>query len=169
MFLSYLCNRIIMEDKYKYNSVVVAKYLVAYANDKKFGMNMTKLQKLLYIAYGIYLAVKRERLINEHPQAWPYGPVFPTTRNKLLKHDFSEIQINDRDFEEISNDKEIHSLLKLVFDTYGSWTGTALSIWSHRPNSPWDRTVNSDGFKWGKQMSDTDICEYFKSLLIPKK
>lgn len=158
-----------MEDKYKYNSVVVAMYIVAYANEHHFGINMTKLQKLLYIIYGVYLAVKNERLTNEHPQAWPYGPVFPTTRNKLLKRDFSAINKDDSELDAISKDVEIQSLVKLVFDTYGGWTGTSLSIWSHKPNSPWDRAINRYGFKWGDQMSDEDIREYFKSIIISKK
>jgi uncharacterized phage-associated protein len=33
-------------------------------------MNMTKIQKLTYIAYGTYLTIKDERLTDEHPQAW---------------------------------------------------------------------------------------------------
>lgn len=156
-----------MDDRYIYNSVTIASYIVAYANEHKFGINMTKLQKLLYITYGVYMAVKDARLTNEHPQAWPYGPVFPTTRNKLLKRDFSTIQISNGEFEEINKDAEIQSLIKLVFDTYGTWTGTSLSIWSHKPNSPWDRAVNRSGFKWGDQISDDDICEYFKSILVP--
>lgn len=144
-------------------------YIVAYANEHHFGINMTKLQKLLYIIYGVYLAVKNERLTNEHPQAWPYGPVFPTTRNKLLKRDFSAINKDDSELDAISKDVEIQSLVKLVFDTYGGWTGTSLSIWSHKPNSPWDRAINRYGFKWGDQMSDEDIREYFKSIIISKK
>ena len=84
-------------EEYKYNSVEVAKFIVATANNKHLSINMTKVQKLLYIAYGIFLAVKGYRLTNEHPQAWPYGPVFPTTRNKLLKIDLYSIATSDSD------------------------------------------------------------------------
>ena len=45
-------------EEYKYNSVEVAKFIVATANNKHLSINMTKVQKLLYIAYGIFLAVK---------------------------------------------------------------------------------------------------------------
>lgn len=51
-----------MNDEYAYNSVTVATYVVALANSKKLGINMTKIQKLLYIAYGVYLVVKKSRL-----------------------------------------------------------------------------------------------------------
>lgn len=83
----YICNVMIC-DNYKYSSVVLAYYIVALMNQRGLEINMTKLQKLLYIAYGTYLAIKNQRLTNEHPQAWPYGPVFPTTRNRLLKKRF---------------------------------------------------------------------------------
>lgn len=157
-----------MEDTYKYNSVTVAKYIVAYANENKFGINMTKLQKLLYITYGVYMAVKEARLTNEHPQAWPYGPVFPTTRNKLLKVDFDAIKMESDGLNEIREDGEMQSLVKIVFDTFGTWNGTELSEWSHEPSAPWDKTINMAGFEWGHQIPDEYIIEYFKTLLVKK-
>ena len=92
-----------VDDKFLYNSVTMASYIIAYANEHRYMMNMTKLQKLLYITYGVYMAVKGERLINEHPQAWPYGPVFPTTRNKLLKKDFSVFKLTDAHLKEVAD------------------------------------------------------------------
>ena len=47
------------EDTYKYMSTDLARYIVAYANDQRYNINMTKIQKLLYVTYGIYLAVKK--------------------------------------------------------------------------------------------------------------
>lgn len=172
--LKYLCNRKsynqlfrvmpIIEDKYIINSVVLAKYIVSYANEHHFVINMTKLQKLLYITYGVYLAVKGERLTNEHPQAWPFGPVFPTTRNKLLKINFDEI----KDFEDDSITDEIKSCVKLVFKTYGIYNGSYLSQWSHQFGSPWDLTTKADGFTWGDRIPDEYIFVYFQNLIVNK-
>lgn len=154
----------IIQDTYICNSVVLARYIASYANANNFGINMTKLQKLLYITYGVYLAVKGERLTNEHPQAWPYGPVFPTTRTKLLKCCLDDI-IN---FEDITITDEIKSCVKLVFNSFGSYNASFLSAWSHKLNSPWDKTVNQIGFKWGNTIPDEYILPYFKTLLIKK-
>lgn len=162
-----LCNKMI-SDTYKYDSVTVANYIIAFANQNKFFINMTKLQKLLYIAYGVYLYVKNERLTNEHPQAWPYGPVFPTTRNKLIKKDFSGISLSDENLEKIARDSEMESLMKLVFGSYGSKTAAYLTEWSHKPGSPWDRTVKQPSFSWGDRIPDSYIQEYFKTLISPK-
>lgn len=157
-----------MNDKYAYNSVTVATYIVALANDKRLGINMTKIQKLLYIAYGVYLVVKKSRLTNEHPQAWPYGPVFPTTRNKLLKKDLFAINLENEELAEIKNDREINSLLELVFSVYGKMNAVYLSEWSHQEGSPWYYTVHSENFKWGNVIPDELIEEYFKTIVTPK-
>lgn len=150
----------------KYNSVSVACYIAAMANSRKLGLNMTKLQKLLYIAYGTYLALKNKRLTNEHPQAWPYGPVFPTTRNKLIKKDLSLINQNSPEIDNIKDDKEMQSLIRLVLDGFGDKNATTLSVWSHQPGSPWDRVSSQEGFKWGERIPDEYIQEYFNSILI---
>lgn len=40
-------------------------------------ISKTQAQKLLYCCYGIVLAAFDERLTDEHPKAWPGGPIFP--------------------------------------------------------------------------------------------
>lgn len=156
------------EDNFLYNSVVMAKYIVAYANKFGYAINMTKLQKLLYIAYGTCISVKNQRLVNEHPQAWPFGPVFPTTRNKLLKISFEDIDMNDESLSEIKKDKEIESLVRIVFGSYGMHSASALSEWSHKKDSPWYRTTKSDGFYWGATIPDEFIKDYFNRLITYK-
>ena len=157
-----------ISDTYIYNSVDVAWAIIAYANSNKYYINMTKLQKLLYITYGTYLAVKGERLTDEHPQAWPYGPVFPTTRNKLLSVDFATIRSKDSRLCEINQDNEMQSLLGVVFRAFGKSNAASLSEWSHEIGSPWDKTVKQPDFKWGNRIPDDYIKEYFESIIIRK-
>lgn len=146
----------------------MAKYIVATANSKHLPINITKAQKLLYIAYGLYLAVSNARLVNEHPQAWPYGPVFPTTRNKLLKTNMYAISTNDEEFSDIRKDEEVQGLIDLVFRSFGTWTASELTGWSHKEGSPWENTISAAGFKWGDPMNDDDIKLYFKSIIYEK-
>lgn len=47
--------------------------------DAPIHVDKAKSQKLLYCCYGAVLAETNERLTDEHPEAWPYGPVFPRT------------------------------------------------------------------------------------------
>lgn len=156
------------EDTYKYNSVVFARYIAAEANSRRITINMTKIQKLLYISYGVYLAVRGERLLNEHPQAWPYGPVFPTTRNKLLKQDLYSISLKDEDLYELRDNKDAKSLINIVFSAFGNMSAMELSEWSHSSGSPWDETTQKNGFKWGRVIEDGLISDYFKKIIKHK-
>lgn len=155
-----------INDNPKYNSVVVACYIAAMVNKKKLGINMTKLQKLLYITYGTYLALYGQRLTNEHPQAWPYGPVFPTVRNKLLKKDLSAITLELVIDENPIDDKKLEQVIELVLNSFGDKNATTLTMWSHQSGSPWDRIASQEGFTWGEQIPDNYIQEYFNSILI---
>lgn len=152
-------------DIYRYNSVVVAFFIVAWANLHKFSINLTKTQKLLYIAYGANIVISKDRLCGEHPQAWPYGPVFPTTRNKLLKADIPNITMNDPLLTEVKDDEYLKSIIQFVFEGFGEKTAGQLTVWSHRPNSAWDETTRMPNFKWGNEIPDAYIYEYFSRMI----
>lgn len=158
-------------DTFKYKSTDIAYYIVSVANERRVSVNMTKIQKLLYITYGVFLRVCGERLTNEHPQAWPYGPVFPTTRNKLIKKDLScasREDIGEEVLEKIETDDTLKKVIDFVFDKFGSWNAGQLSEWSHSEGSPWEKTKNSQNFKWGNIISDQDIYEYFCRIISIK-
>lgn len=152
-------------DTYRYNSVAVAFFIVAWANEHRVSINLTKTQKLLYIAYGANLILGNNRLCNEHPQAWPYGPVFPTTRNKLLKTELSHVTMDSPQLAEVKGDTYLESLMQFVFSGFGNKTAGQLTAWSHSPNSPWDETTHLSGFKWGMEIPDAYIYNYFSSLI----
>lgn len=156
-----------MAQNITYNSVVAAKFIAAKLKEKGRDVNITKIQKLLYVAYGLYLAVFDVRFVDEHPQAWPYGPVFPTTRNKLCKDEtLAAISLQDPDLEAIIDDAQVNALFESIYSVMGDWTASQLVEWSHQPDSPWDYCTRMEGFKWGTQMDDNLIKLYFNSLLI---
>lgn len=152
-----------------YNSTDIAKYIVGYANDNGIPINMTKLQKLLYIAYGTFLVVKEKRLTDEHPQAWPYGPVFPKTRKALLNEDLFNIRLNNIDQSQFDNTDSVPDLIALVFNNFGNWSAYQLTEWSHREGTPWDQTVSHPDFKWGTIIADDKIQNYFRYLIHGKQ
>lgn len=157
------------DETYKYRSEDVARLIVAILNERKIMVNITKVQKLLYIIYGTWLRVYQNRLINEHPQAWPYGPVFPTSRNKLTK---SEIALEDIKIEyvpsELTEDEELNRTINFVIIHFGNWSATQLSSWSHSPGSPWDYVTKQNGFVWGDLIPDSVIYDFFVRLIILK-
>lgn len=145
-----------------YDSVLAADYLRALAFEHSKNFNVTKVQKLLYICYGYYLARHNQRLVNEHPQAWPYGPVFPRVRNHV---DFSHVTSkSDPKFSAISHDQTVTELFLEAVRDLGDASAKALSDWSHQNDSPWDLTVKANGGKWGATIVDDLIKPYFSSL-----
>ena len=67
------------------DSVQLAKTLRHMAVIEGIALTQSQIQTILYIAYGVRLATKNERLTMEHPQMWQYGPVFPRAYNRLRK------------------------------------------------------------------------------------
>lgn len=141
------------EETYKYRSEDVARLIAATLNERKIMINITKIQKLLYIAYGTWLRVYQNRLLNEHPQAWPYGPVFPTSRNKLTKSGVELVDITRADVpQELLDDAELARIVNFVVLHFGKWTAANLTTWAHAPGTPWELTTQREGFMWGEQI-----------------
>lgn len=55
----------------------VVNTLLKFASENNHQITHLKLQKLLYFLYGEYLARTGKLLIEEHFEAWQYGPVIP--------------------------------------------------------------------------------------------
>lgn len=154
------------EETYKYRSEDVARLIAATLNERKIMINITKIQKLLYIAYGTWLRVYQNRLLNEHPQAWPYGPVFPTSRNKLTKSSVELVDITRNEVPpELLNDAELARTIDFVLLHFGHWTAANLTAWSHSAGTPWDLTTQREGFVWGEQIPDSLIYDFFVKLV----
>lgn len=147
-----------------YDSVVAAKYLLALAYSKGKILNVTKVQKLLYIAYGYFLANEGRILLTEQPKAWPYGPVFPRTRKKV---NFSElISVDDPELAEIKQDQKVTDFFKDLIEKYSNFTASQLSEWSHSEGGPWDSATKQKGFNWNEPIPNELIEPYFLNLKL---
>ena len=147
-----------------YNSILVAKYLLALANQKKRNLNVTKVQKLLFIAYGYFLSKLDVKLLDETPKAWPFGPVFPKTQKKV---DYTVVyDVNAPEFDELRQDSIITDILNTIIDSYSKFTASQLSDWSHMEGSPWDRSTKKPGFQWNKEINEEYIKEYFCDITL---
>ena len=153
-----------------YDSCLVARYIVATANDRDIYINLTKVQKLLYVAYGVWLAIVSDTpLVNEKPQAWPYGPVFPKTRKYLMANELYLMKLDDSDFNELKQDENFIGLIDFVFLHWGHLTAGQLTSWSHMDGSPWEEATMKEGFDWGDRISDTSIKSYFRYKALRRK
>src|SRR5690606_24176720 len=87
--------------KAKYTPAHIANYFLWKAKKENIELTAMKLIKLVYVAYGWYLAFKDEKLFDERIEAWRYGPVIPS-----LYHEFKRFR-NDP-IEKLVYSKEIN-------------------------------------------------------------
>lgn len=154
-----------MSDTHKtYDSVLAANYLLALAYDDGIVLNVTKVQKLLYMAYGYFLAKEKRTILKEEPKAWPYGPVFPRTRKKANYENI--ISLNDPQFDEIKQDAELTDLFRRLIHKYAKFTASQLSEWSHEEGGPWYKATKQSDFKWNHEIPNDLIVEYFSKIKI---
>ena len=141
----------------EFRSSSVMAYIVLYCYQHGIDINQTKIQKLLYCCYGVVLAVLGERLTDERPQAWMYGPVFPRTYKDVKKNKLTREMA--REFES-ECPGEVLSLIHRTLDYFGAKSAKDLSNWSHEKGSPWSKT--------GPLMAlcDSDVAEYFQSSVV---
>ncbi|MDR1489926.1 MAG: DUF4065 domain-containing protein [Desulfovibrio sp.] len=145
-----------------YPSLQVASLIANICNQKGYHWNNTKIQKLLYCCYGCFLAAFSERLCDEYPRAWQYGPVFPKVFNHIHKQrPFPVVPLN------IHLPPEKNTFLEEVVSVFGSYNAVPLSDWTHRPGSPWYTVVHEIGNgELGDFIPDDIIKTYFSENIV---
>ena len=126
------------------DSVDFAIYLNQKAREMNLDVNVTKIQKWLYICYGLYLATKKkDQLLNERPKAWQYGPVFPKVYKKQQKNGNSLDNLTSKvSYEELQQFDEI---IEPVLAHFGKWSAAGLVEWTHEKGGAWDKKFNNGG------------------------
>lgn len=148
-----------IEDRYIYRSLDVSLLLAATANQRKIVVNHTKIQKLLFLVYGSYLSVYGKRLLDEHPQCWPYGPVFPKLRERFLNEDFAEVSLADRRISNVRSDQKLCGIIDFVLNGFGSKSMDQLVDWCV-DSVPCKSTPSN-----GSPISDVIIRDFFNTLI----
>ena len=163
-----------------YSAKAVANYFLS--KHRKSGITPLKIQKLVYIAHGWYMAFYEDPLIdNEFAEAWEYGPVFPSLyhefkhRGKLainalatdVKLDVSNSKLTKTTPRIEESNKQTRELLDRIWEVYGKLTGIQLSNMCHQPGSPWHNTRHDPERKnaINADIDDHEIREHYRKLL----
>jgi uncharacterized phage-associated protein len=162
-----------------YEALAIANYFVQQALNENETLDHLKLQKLLFFAYGWYLAIFDKELFEDEIRTWRYGPVVVsvyetfkeyrnTPINKLgrsfsydfMKHNFKLSTPSIPEDDEITND-----FLKEFWESFKKYSGIQLSNATHVADTPWDIAS-----KKGKPVIDkSEIKSYFSSILENSK
>jgi len=140
----------------EFRSSKVMAYILYKAKLAEHPINKTQAQKLLYCCYGIIMAKFNERLTDEHPKAWLYGPVFPRTINDINK---KRLNVGMAKEFQAECPEDWMNWINKTITTFWDYTATQLSAWSHIKGSPWDKAdaLNS--------LDDREIYNYFQQYL----
>ncbi len=131
------------------------------------GITHLKLQKLLYYAQGVFVAITGNRLFNEDIEVWQHGPVVAEVYDEFKKfgRDNIAIKMSERRqdiIRNIENNREVSEILNMVYDNFAIYTAWQLREMSHVKNGPWDKAVSE-----GKTIINIeDIRRYFESEIV---
>ncbi|MCB6099626.1 Panacea domain-containing protein [Flavobacterium psychrophilum] len=123
-----------------YSTETIANYFIK-KHSEEGQLTPMKLLKLVYIAYGWYLAsFDSKQLVSEKPVAWRHGPVFPLLYSRLKNYgkNFVKEPLYSFKNEEIS--EEDATFLDKIWNIYGEKDGIYLSALTHQENTPWSLT-----------------------------
>lgn len=90
-----------------------------------------KLQKLVYYAQGIYLAMKGVPLFEDHIEAWDHGPVVPTLYRNFREYGSNPIPGTDANEAEMPFDESQIEILNEVYKAYGQYSAWKLRAMTH--------------------------------------
>ncbi|CAC5345962.1 MULTISPECIES: Panacea domain-containing protein [Planktothrix] len=121
------------------NSLNIARYFIvkAYQDGIEAEMTNMKVQKLLYYAQSLYLALYDQPLFEEEIQDWRYGPVCPPAYQYYSEFEANQLPIPDAEIIlEIPDDQK--SVLEEVWDYFGGYHAYRLSGMTHL-EFPWKK------------------------------
>ncbi len=140
------------------DSVLLIDSIAFVAEEAGTILSKSKAQLILYCLYGTMLASGRGPL-TEHPQMWKYGPVFPRA--------YRDSHIGMREYCELA----WNSLKNRYPDMARALSGKTYSMMNtpmadldmvHKEsNSPYGRLLKANPDKWGMQIPDESIREFF--------
>ncbi|MDR3569898.1 MAG: DUF4065 domain-containing protein [Syntrophobacteraceae bacterium] len=133
--------------KPKYTAFDVAKYFLSRAEreDQELLSNL-KLQKLVYYAQGMHLAMRDAPLFGDRIEAWDYGPVVPDLYHFYKENGARGIPA-DPTFDLDKIDGATLDFLDEIFDAFGQFSAIRLMQISHKDKC-WEDAGSGEEISW---------------------
>jgi uncharacterized phage-associated protein len=143
------------------NCFKVARYFLA-SVDEETGDSISnlKLQKLVYYAQGLYLALYDVPLFDERIEAWTHGPVIPELYYRYKAYGANPIPPPE-DFYRSEFTAQIREVLEEVWTAYGQFSAAKLRNMTHG-EPPWAQAYNCGQ----GEISTESMKKYFKTQLV---
>jgi uncharacterized phage-associated protein len=147
--------------KPQYSAQNIANYFLfkAQEEDQELLSNL-KLQKLVYYAQGLHLAIYNgEPLFEDKIEAWNYGPVVPTLYHIYKGYGAQGIPA-DNDFNPTSIDEGTLDFLNEVYDFFGQYSAIRLMELGHADQCWIDAGIGNE-ITWDAM--ENDLKKYLKN------
>jgi uncharacterized phage-associated protein len=157
-----------------YSAFEVANFFIATSLKKGKEISPMKLQKLVYFAYGWYLALYKKTLINETIEAWKFGPVirslyeeFKIYGNKSITNLYKDPYTSKTP--EIK-DAQTLEFLEIIWNIYADFSAIQLANHTHESGSPWYLTIekylkSQTAIPRNKDIDDDIIDKFFSAKI----
>ena len=111
-----------------------------------------RLQKLVYFAYGWWLAKHGQPLTDDAPAVWRYGPVFEGLYGAFQPFGHRPMRepvgLWNAEAPRVPDaDRDVIDFLDAVFDFYRHADDIMLSSIAHQTGSPWKDEAEANGFR----------------------
>lgn len=155
-----------------YKASVIAYAFVKKAIEEGNPVSQMKLQKLVYFAQGIHLAMFKKPLIKDTIQAWKFGPVIPDIYHEYKLYgsdpivDFAWVseykKIKDQE-QFLTLDENALYVIDATWEALKSWNAIQLSNWTHTEGSPWQKAYRPGVTDIA--IDQDDMATYFKQYI----
>ena len=162
-----------------YSAASIANAFLSRAFADKKSISPMKIQKLIYLAHGYYLAENDEPHVNEVFEAWRFGPVLNSLYHQCKYFDERGITkyLDDNDWDvgtlrtpaPVPQDEAAVELIAYIWQEFGDSSPMSLSRWTHEKGGPWD-TVTKGGNQilLHQDVPNDLIKEYFKCQMYER-
>lgn len=134
-----------MKEENMADARVVANRLLDLARAEDRALTPMQLLKLVYIAHGWMLGLTDRPLIDQHVEAWQYGPVVRDVYNATRSYGRNAVQGPLHTFgRALTYDEQ--NIVDQVYGLYKHMDGIALSNITHMAETPWAQTYRPGQF-----------------------
>jgi uncharacterized phage-associated protein len=150
-----------------YSPLAVANAVLDEARAQGKSLTIMQLLKLVYIAHGWSLALLKAPLINEAPEAWQHGPVFPSIYREFRRFGSQPIVGNAIGPFGMVHEAKLSTsqseVVRSVVQNYGDMHAFSLSRITHEVDTPWSQVyLNGEGSS--DEISNAIIAEHYTKL-----
>jgi len=159
----------------EYDARYIANFILMKFDATSYLISNKKINKLIYICHGHFLAELHRSIIRNHVEAWEHGPVYRVVYDSFKKFEFRPI----KDLAEYYDFRKGHQVIadpsclsigdqEFLYATcskYIDFSANELEKLTHDPSGPWAEVFLGNRKSWSNRICTTEIGRYFSNRI----